>query len=88
MYQAFNVLASVMKHVSIRHPLLFYGALGLVALLIGLVLGLQAFNLYSCYGIFPTNLGVVAVGASLTGILLLSIGIILFTLITVPRERS
>jgi hypothetical protein len=81
-------LLFVMKYVSIRHPLLFYGVPGLVALLIGLVLGSQAFNLYSRYGIFPTNLGVVSVGASLAGILLLSIGIILFTLITVLRERS
>jgi glycosyltransferase involved in cell wall biosynthesis len=88
MYHALDVLASVMKYVSIRHPLLFYGVPGLVALLMGLVLGLQAFDLYSRYGIFPTNLGVVAVGASLAGILLLSIGIILFTLITVLRERS
>jgi glycosyltransferase involved in cell wall biosynthesis len=88
MYHAMDVLGSVMKYVSIRHPLLFYGVPGLVALLIGLLLGLQAFSLYSRYSIFPTNLGVVAVGASLAGILLLSIGIILFTLITVLRERS
>jgi glycosyltransferase involved in cell wall biosynthesis len=88
MYHALDVLASIMKFVSIRHPLPFYGVPGLVALMIGLFLGLQAFNLYSRYSIFPTNLGIVAVGASLTGILLLSIGIILFTLITVLRERG
>jgi glycosyltransferase involved in cell wall biosynthesis len=87
-YHALDVLASIMKYVSIRHPLLFYGVPGLVALLIGLFLGLQAFDLYSRYSIFPTNLGIVAVGASLSGIVLLSIGIILFTLITVLRERS
>ena len=87
-YHALDVLASVIKYVSIRHPLIFYGVPGAVALLIGLSIGLQAFDTYSRYNIFPTNLGIVAVGASLTGIMLLSIGIILFTLITVLRERS
>lgn len=87
-YHALDVLASVFKYVSIRHPLLFYGVPGLIALVIGLSLGLQAFEIYSLYKAFPTNLGIAALGASLTGIMLLSIGIMLFTLITVLRERS
>jgi glycosyltransferase involved in cell wall biosynthesis len=87
-YHALDVLASIMKYVSIRHPLLFYGIPGIVALAAGLSLGFQAFQIYSLYKAFPTNLGIAAVGASLVGLMLLAIGIILFTLITVLRERS
>jgi hypothetical protein len=86
-YHAMDVLGSVMKYISIRHPLLFYGIPGVVALAIGLSLGLQAFDIYSRYGAFPTNLGMAALGMSLVGLMLLAIGIILFTLITVLRER-
>jgi glycosyltransferase involved in cell wall biosynthesis len=87
-YHALDVLFSIAKYVSIRHPLLFYGVSGLIALLIGLSLGFQAFDAYSRHGIFPTNVGIVAVGASLMGVILLSVGIMLFSLITVLRERS
>jgi len=87
-YHALDVLGSVFKYVSIRHPLLFYGVPGLAALVTGLLFGLQAFQIYSLYRAFPTNLGIVAVGASLIGVLLLSVGIMLFTLITVMREKS
>jgi len=87
-FHALDVLSSILKFVSIRHPLLFYGVPGLVALLIGLSLGWQAFHIYALYQAFPTNLGMAALGASLIGIMLLAIGVILFTLITVLRERS
>jgi glycosyltransferase involved in cell wall biosynthesis len=87
LYHAIDVLASIMKYVSIRHPLWFYGVPGVLALAMGLSLGLQAFDIYSRYRAFPTNLGMAALGMSLVGIMLLSIGIILFTLITVLRER-
>lgn len=88
LYHGVDVLASAMKYVSIRHPMLFYGVPGLIGIAIGVVLGMQAFEIFSAYGAFPPNLGIIAVAAGLTGILLLSIGIILFTLISVLRERS
>jgi hypothetical protein len=88
LYHGLDVLGSIMKYVSIRHPLIFYGLPGLVALAIGLWLGSQAFDIYRLYRQFPTNLGMAALGVSLVGILLLAIAIILFTLITVIRERS
>jgi glycosyltransferase involved in cell wall biosynthesis len=87
-YHAMDVLASVFKYVSIRHPLLFYGLPGVVALGVGLYLGLRALETYSLYREFPTNLGMAALGLSLVGIILFAIGIILFTIITVLRERS
>jgi glycosyltransferase involved in cell wall biosynthesis len=87
-YHALDVLASVFKYVSIRHPLLFYGLPGLVVLGIGLYLGMHAFDIYSLYREFPTNLGMAALGMTLVGLMLLAIGIILFTIITVLRERS
>jgi glycosyltransferase involved in cell wall biosynthesis len=88
LYHALDVLSSVFKFVSIRHPLLFYGLPGLAALLVGLSLGWQAFEIYRLYNAFPTNLGMVAIGASFVGIMLLAVGIILFTLVNVLRDRT
>jgi glycosyltransferase involved in cell wall biosynthesis len=87
-YHGLDVLGSIMKYISIRHPLVFYGLPGLVALAIGLSLGWHAFDIYRLYRQFPTNLGMAALGISLVGILLLAIAIILFTLITVLREKT
>ena len=87
-YHALDVLGSVFKYVSIRHPLLFYGLPGLVALGVGFYLGLRALETYSLYREFPTNLGLIAVAASLAGVVLLSTAIMLFTLVTVIREES
>ena len=87
LYHALDVLGSIFKYVSIRHPLLFYGLPGLLALGMGLYLGLRALETYSLYREFPTNIGLIAIAASLVGVVLLSTAIMLFTLVTVIRER-
>jgi len=87
MVHAFDVFFSILKFVSIRHPLTFYGGFGVVAILISLVFGFMTLDYYQQWGRVVTNLALVSVAAGVLGFLSLFTGIILFTLITVTREQ-
>lgn len=82
-----DVVFSVVKFVSIRHPLLFYGGFGLGQLLVSLLFGLMTIDYYQRWGHVITNLALVSVASGVVGFLTLFTGIILFTLITVVREQ-
>ena len=83
---ALDVLFSVIKFVSIRHPLLFYGGFALIALATSFFYGIVTLNYYQSWGRVITNLALVSIAAGLIGLLSLFTGIILFTMITVLRE--
>ena len=84
---AFDVFFSVVKFISIRHPLSFYGGFGAIALAVSIVFGLQTVDYYQRWGRVVTNLALVSVAAGVLGFLGLFTGIILFTLITLVREK-
>ncbi len=83
-----DVMFAVVKFISIRHPLLFYGALATVSLVVSLVFGLMTIDYYQRLGRVITNLALVSVAAGIIGFLALFTGLILFTMITVIRERQ
>jgi len=85
---AFDVFFSVVKFVSIRHPLLFYGGFALIALANSVFYGILTLNYYQTYGRVITNLALVSIASGLIGLLSLFTGIILFTMITVVREKG
>lgn len=85
-YQGMDVLASIIKLVSIRHPLQFYGGIGLVALAVSLAFGIWTLDLFAREGRVVTNIALVAIGAGLLATLSLFTAVILFTLINVVRE--
>jgi len=87
-YHAFDVFFSVVKYVSIRHPLLFYGGFSAVMFAIALVFGFQTLDLYSKWGRVVTNLALISIATGILGFLSLFTGVILFTLITVIRTRE
>jgi ABC-type proline/glycine betaine transport system permease subunit len=82
-----DVVFSLVKFVSIRHPLLFYGGFSAIAFTVALVFGYQTIDYYQRWGRVITNLALVSVAAGILGFLALFTGIILFTLITVIREK-
>ena len=88
MVHGLDVFFSIVKLISIRHPLTFYGGFGIVALSVSLVFGLQTIDYYQRWGRVVTNLALVSVAAGILGFLSLFTGIILFTLITVVREQK
>jgi glycosyltransferase involved in cell wall biosynthesis len=84
---AFDVIFSVVKFVSIRHPLLFYGGFALIALANAFMFGIITLDYYQAHGRVVTNLALVSIASGLIGLLSLFTGIILFTIITVVRDR-
>lgn len=87
-YHLLDVSASTIKFVSIRHPLIFYGVPGLIALLLGIAFGAWAVHLYTVQGEFAPGVTLLSLAATLTGLLMIFTSIILFTLITVLKERA
>jgi glycosyltransferase involved in cell wall biosynthesis len=84
---ALDVMFSVVKFVSIRHPLLFYGGFALIFLANSLIFGFMTIDYYQRWGLVITNLALVSVASGILAFLALFTGIILFTLITVIREK-
>jgi glycosyltransferase involved in cell wall biosynthesis len=82
-----DVLASLIKHTSMRHPLQFYGGIGACMLLIGFLFGLWTLILYAQEGSVVTNLALISLATLLLGVFSVFTGIILFTVVTAVRER-
>jgi len=88
LFHWFDVLFGIVKYVSIRHPLLFYGGFSLILLFVSFVFGIMTLDYYQRWGRVVTNLALVSIAAGILGFLTLFTGIILFTLITVVRENA
>jgi len=82
-----DVIFSLIKFVSIRHPLLFYGTFAVCFLSVSGVFGFMTLDYYQRYGRVVTNLALVSIASGIIGFLSLFTAIILFTLITVVREK-
>jgi len=87
LYHGIDVISSTLKHLSMRHPLMFYGVSGLLALAVGIFFGAWAFNLYAKEGRLVTNLALISIFGFIAGLILITTGIILFTIISVIREK-
>jgi glycosyltransferase involved in cell wall biosynthesis len=84
---AVEVIFSLVKFTSIRHPLSFFGGFGVISLGVSLVFGLWTIDYYQKSGSVATSLALVSAAAGIVGFLALFTGIILTTLITVIREH-
>lgn len=86
-YHGLDVIFSMVKFTSIRHPLLVYGGLSAVAFVISLIYGFMTLDYYQRWGRVITNLALISIASGILAFLALFTGIILFTLITVIREK-
>ncbi|MFQ5951661.1 MAG: glycosyltransferase family 2 protein, partial [Candidatus Geothermarchaeales archaeon] len=82
-----DVLGSTLKHLSIRHPLLFYGLPAMVFIALGVVFGVWALQIYAATTQLITNIALVSLTSMIIGLILGTTAVILFTLVTVVRER-
>jgi glycosyltransferase involved in cell wall biosynthesis len=85
-YHGIDVLISTLKFVSIKHPLRFYGAPGLISIVLATIFGSWALQIYSLEGRLVTNVALLAVGFLMIGLLLLTTSVILYVVINVVRE--
>ena len=83
-----SVLLSTIKFTSIEHPLKFYGIPSVILFAIGLVLTYYSVEYYTEIGRLSTNLTLISAGVMLTAIVLSVGGILLYSLISVVREKN
>ncbi len=82
-----SVLISTIKYTSIEHPLKFYGIPSLIFFSIGMIFTYLAVQYYVEIGKLNTNLTLVGAGTILIAVVLLITSILLYSLVSVVREK-
>ena len=82
-----SVLFSTIKFTSIEHPLKFYGIPSVIFLIIGVIFTSLAVQYYVDVGRLNTDLTLIGAGTTLVGIILLISAILLYSLVSVVREK-
>lgn len=83
-----SVILSTMKFISIEHPLKFYAIPGIICSTIGLFFVGWTVQYFTEYRSFPPVLALIAIGFTVIGAILVMTAIMLFSLVTVVRERN
>lgn len=84
----FDVLLTTVKHLSMRRPLVFYGLPGFLALCVSAIFWFISIRIFSLSGTISTNVAIIALSTTIVGLILMTTAIILWTLISVIRERT
>jgi glycosyltransferase involved in cell wall biosynthesis len=88
-HHSLDVIFSILKLTSIRHPLIFYGAPGAALVAVGLYYFYRTISLFSTQQQITTltlTYGLVAFAITMFGLLALFTGVILFTISSVVRK--
>jgi len=83
-----SVLLSTIKYTSIEHPLKFYGIPSMVFFAIGLLFTYLSIEYYADIGRLNTNLTLIGAGGILIAVVLFITSILLYSLISVVREKN
>lgn len=83
-----SVLMSTMKFTSIEHPLKFYGIPGFILLGIGFFFSVWTIQVFSETRQIITNLALFGIASLLLGTMLIITSILLYSLVSVVRERQ
>lgn len=87
-YHGLDVATSMVKVVSMRRPLLFYGVPGFIIFIVGLAFWLWTLQIFTVSGAVVTSITLIALAATMVGLLLLITAVILWVLISAIRERN
>lgn len=82
-----SVILSTMKFISIEHPLKFYGIPGIAFLALGLFFIVWTIQEFTETGRIITNISLIATGSTIFGMILTMTSILLYSLVSVVRER-
>jgi len=83
-----SVILSTIKFTSIEHPLKFYGISGIFFLGLGLSFLFWTIQLFTESGKVVTNISLIGIGGIVIGIILLVTATILYSIISVVREKT
>lgn len=86
-FHGFGVITTIIRFMSLRHPLAFYTIPGIV--LLGIAVGFMAFalDLFSQTRFVSTNSILVSVGSAVVGVTLMVTGILLYSIRAMFREK-
>ena len=82
------VLMNVIKYMSIKHPIPSYGFPGITLIIVGTILGIQFFDVYFNQGTVFIGTLMGSIITFIAGIVLITTGILLFTMATLIRENK
>jgi len=83
-----GVILSTMKYVSIENPLRFYGIPGLILFTIGMYFTIWAFNIFTETNKIITNIALIGIAGLILGALCIMTAVILYSTVSVVRERN
>ena len=83
-----SVLFSTIKFTSIEHPLKFYGIPSMILFAIGFCFIYFSIQYYAEVGSLNTNLTLIGAGTTLIAVVLLITSILLYSLVSVVREKN
>jgi len=83
-----SVILSTIKYTSIEHPLKFYGIPSMILFIIGVSFTYLSAEYYAEIGRLNTNLTIIAASTVLIAIVLLITSILLYSLVSVVREKN
>lgn len=83
-----DVMLSTVKHMSMRRPLLFYGVPGFMSLVIALVFWVWVLQIFAVTREVVTNITLVAIGATIVGLMLLTTAMLLWVLISILKNSD
>jgi glycosyltransferase involved in cell wall biosynthesis len=83
-----DVILSTIKHLSIRRPLLFYGLPGFFSFLVSSIFWVLTIKIFTIKGTIYTNVAIIALSTSVIGLILMTTAVILWTIISVIKEKK
>ena len=83
-----SVILSTIKYTSIEHPLKFYGIPSMILFIIGISFTYLSAEYYAEIGRLNTNLTIIAASTVLMAVVLLITSVLLYSLVSVVREKN
>lgn len=82
-----EVIASTIKQMSIKKPMLFYGIPGITFIMLGVAFGFWGIELFARSHVLSANIVIIAIGLVIFGLLFMSTAVILWVLVSLIREK-
>lgn len=83
-----DVVLSTVKHLSIKHPLTFYGIPGIMCLTVAFAFWVWTLQIFAITRQVITNIALIAIGTTIVGLMLLITALQLWVLVSVVKEKS
>jgi glycosyltransferase involved in cell wall biosynthesis len=84
---ALSVITSIVKFISVRHPLAFYGVPGLAFMAAAAVFVGLTVDLYATKGVFSINMSILASGLGIFGLVLTATGVVLYVMSSLRKSN-